>query len=96
MGAWLPQAVSWGGAFEAHRNYRLCMATTGFCMHLANVGIFDFVSIPYPERSSAKTSCRQVNEGSSLLQPLINRGKIPDGTPSPPHCAGAVPALRKR
>jgi hypothetical protein len=40
------------------------------------------VRIPSSERSSAKSPCWQVNEVSSLLQPLINMGKMPNGTPS--------------
>ena len=61
-----------------------------FCMHPANVGIrcqiipYVFVRIRYPERSSAKSPCRRVNESCSPLQPLIIAGKIPNGTPTPP------------
>ena len=35
-------------------------------------------------KTSAKSPCRRVNEGSSPLQPLIIARKISDGTPSPP------------
>jgi hypothetical protein len=44
-----------------------------------------FVRFPPFERSSAKSPCRQVNESFIPVKPLIVQGKIPNGTPSPPH-----------
>jgi hypothetical protein len=41
-----------------------------------------YVRFPSSERSSAISPFRQVNEVSSLLQPLINMGKMPNATPS--------------
>jgi hypothetical protein len=54
-----------------------------------------FVRFPYPERSSAKSSCRQVNESFSPPNPYIYEEKyrwdaVAAALPA------AVPALRKR
>jgi hypothetical protein len=71
-----------------------------FCMHLAKDGMRlstypdACVCFPSSERSSPKSSCRQVNEGSGPLQPLYLRGKIPDGNAIAAACAASVPAAR--
>jgi hypothetical protein len=54
-----------------------------------------FVRFPYPERSSAKSSCRQVNGSFSAPNPYIYEEKYQwDAVAA--DCAAAVPALRKR
>jgi hypothetical protein len=76
----VPMGTSESG-FESNRHF-VCISwmAASVCQLVPD----PFVRIPSSERSSAKSPCRQVNESSSPLQPLIIEGKKPNGTQSPP------------